>query len=124
MMVMATLTLPKETVDGLGQVANQMGVDLVDLAEKAIRQYLRREAEKKIAEEEAAFRGQHSQLLTQYGGQYVAMHNGQIIDSDRDELALFVRVRQQYPLVGILIKHVASEVDEVWQIRSPRLDYE
>lgn len=121
-MVSATLTLPQKTIDGLGQVAAQMGVDVAELADNAIRHYLRREAEKKITQEETAYRSHHSQLLLHYEGKFIALHDGQVIDSDADELKLYLRIRRQYPLLGILIKHVTPEIDEVWRARSPRLE--
>ncbi|MCZ7674147.1 MAG: hypothetical protein M5U34_46990 [Chloroflexi bacterium] len=121
-MAAATLTLPQKTIDGLEQVAERMGVDLAELAGSALRQYLRREAEKKIAHEETAYRAQHNQLLAHYEGKFIALHDGQVIDSDLDEMKLYLRVRSQYPFLGILIKRVASEIDEVWFTRSPRLE--
>lgn len=118
----AILTLTKETVAGLEEMASQIGVSSADLAEKAIRQYLRREADKKIIQEETAYRAQYPQLKDQYAGQYIAMHNGQVIDNSPDEMALYRRIRQQYPLFGILIKQVTSTIDDVWHVRSPRLE--
>jgi hypothetical protein len=45
-----------------------------------------------------------------------------VIDSDSDELALYLRVRQRFPMVGVLIKQVATATDDVWIIRSPHLE--
>jgi hypothetical protein len=45
------------------------------------------------------------------------MHNGQVIDSDIDELALYLRIRQAYPLIGILFKKVTPEPEEIWHMR-------
>jgi predicted transcriptional regulator len=123
-MVTATLTLPKETLDKLGSVAAQTGVAVSDIADKAIQQYLRREAERKIMREEEAYHAQHAQLLEKYRGQYVAMHEGRRVDHDVDELALYLRIRQQYPQTGILIKRVTPEPDEIWHVRSPHLEYD
>jgi hypothetical protein len=63
-------------------------------------------------------------LLDQYAGQFIAMHEGQVIDSDADELVLYLRVRKRFPLVGILIKQVAPVLEEIWVMRSPRLEYD
>lgn len=121
-MALASIKLPQETLDGLDQMAELLGTNLSDLADIAIRQYLRREAEKKIAQEETAFQTQHSRLLAQYNGRFVAMHHAQVIDHDQDEPALYLRVRQKYPSIGILIKQVTPESDVVWHIHSPRLE--
>ena len=92
------------------------------LADKAIRRYLRQEAEKKIRREEQHFRAQHAQLLDQYAGQFIAMHEGRVIDSDTDELTLYLRIREQLPMVGVLIKQVTPTPEEVWVMRSPHLE--
>jgi hypothetical protein len=55
-------------------------------------------------------------------GQYIAMHEGQIIDSDADELTLYLRVRRRFPMVGVLIKQVTDKVEEIWALRSPRTE--
>ena len=62
---MATLSIAEETAVGLGQVADNLGTTIEALANKAIRHYLRQEAEKKIRCEEQYFRAQHAQLLDQ-----------------------------------------------------------
>ncbi len=115
----ATVTLTKETVRNLQQTANSLGTSSSDLAEKAIRQYLRREAAKKVRKEEEFYRQQHEELLKTYNGKYITLHHGQVIDYADDELTLYLRIRQKYPTLGILIKKVTSQVDEVWQMRSP-----
>ncbi|HFQ94160.1 MAG TPA: ribbon-helix-helix domain-containing protein [Anaerolineae bacterium] len=120
-MATATLTLPKETLEKLDSVAAQTGVTVSDLADKAIQQYLRREAERKIIREEKAYHAHHDQLLQQYRDQYIAIHEGQVVDCDVNELALYLRIRQQYPQTGILIKRVTAKPDNVWHIRSLRL---
>jgi hypothetical protein len=117
------VAISEEAAQGLEQAASHMGVSTGDLAEKAIRRYLRQEAERKIEQEEAHYQSQHTELLEQYKGRYIAMHNGQVIDTDSDELALYLRIRQKYPMVGILIKRVTSEAKDVWHMRSPRLEY-
>ena len=120
----ATLSIAEETVVGLWQVADSLGTTIDTLADKAIRRYLRQEAERKIRREEQFFRTQHAQLLDQYAGKFIAMHEGRVIDSDADELTLYLRIRQRFPMVGILIKQVTPDLEEVWVMRSPRLEYD
>jgi len=62
---MAILSIAEETAVGLEQVANNLGTAIEALANKAIRRYLRQEAEEKIRREEQYFRAQHAQLLDQ-----------------------------------------------------------
>lgn len=120
----AILSIPEQTLSSLHQVADRLGESAEILADRAIHQFLRQIAERKIAQEEEYFQGQHTQLLQSYQGQYIAMHDGQVIDSDVDELALYMRIRQQYPLIGILIKKVTATPEDIWIIRSPRLEYQ
>lgn len=120
----AILSIPEQTLSSLHQVADRLGESAEILADRAIHQFLRQIAERKIAQEEEYFQGQHTQLLQSYQGQYIAMHDGQVIDSDVDELVLYMRIRQQYPLIGILIKEVTATPEDIWIIRSPRLEYQ
>lgn len=120
----ATLSIAEETVVGLWQVADNLGTTIEALADKAIRRYLRQEAEKKIRREEQLFRAQHAQLLDQYAGKFIAMHEGRVIDSDTDELTLYLRIRQRFPMVGVLVKQVIPDLEKIWVMRSPRLEYD
>lgn len=120
----AVLSISEQTMSSLHQVADRLGESAESLADRAIHQFLRQIAERKIAQEEEYFQTQHNLLLQTYHGQYIAMHDGQVIDSDQDELVLYLRIRQQYPLIGILIKKVITEPDEIWTFRSPRMEYE
>ena len=120
---MGVISLPiaERTVNNLWQVAKSQGTTAEALADKAIRTYLLQEAEQKIEREEQHYRAQHAELLLRYASQFIAMHEGQVVDYDTDELALFLRIRQRFPMIGVLIKHVTDKVEEVWMVRSPRL---
>ncbi len=71
--------------------------------------------------EEAAFRKLHPSLYKQYAGEYVAIYNEQLIDSDSDQVALYRRMRKQHPGQFIWIAPVNQNPDEVLVFRSPRL---
>lgn len=116
---MSTIALPltEETVMSLWQMAESQGTTAEALAEQAIRRYLCQQAEAKIAREEEHYRAQHTELLERYSGRYIAMHEGRVIDTDSDELALYLRIRQRFPLIGILIKKVTEEPGEIWMMR-------
>ncbi len=57
----------------------------------------------------AAFREQLPHLLTAYRGKYVAIHDGQVMGSGDDKLALALRVLAQ---VGNVAIHVGLVTDE------------
>jgi hypothetical protein len=120
----ATLSLPEETLSRLQQVADQLGENVTTLAEKAIHRYIREEADRKIEQEEVHYKAQHARLLQSHAGQYIAMHEGQVIDTDNNQWELYLRIRKIYPTTGILIKKVTPQVETVFHMRSPRLEYD
>ncbi len=76
----------------------------------------------KIREESEAFILQHTELLQQYEGQIVAIHDGKVVDHDADKRTLFHRVRTRWGDTPILIREVTSAPIREIMIRSPRLE--
>lgn len=70
--------------------------------------------------EEIAFRRLHPSLYKEYAGEYVAIHNEQLIDHDLDQVLLYRRMRQQHPDEFVWIAPVKESPDEVLVFRSPR----
>jgi hypothetical protein len=108
----------------LRRVANAKGAAPDDLADRAIRQFLRDEARRMMQQESDAFRRMHTDLLARYPNEYVAIHQGQLVDHDADQLALLARIEDRYPDIPVLIRQVLPEPDEKFTFRSPRLDDE
>ena len=73
-----------------------------------------------MASEEQAYAAIHSELLTKFLGQYVAIHRGQLVDHDVSEMALLQRLNQQYPDEVVLMRLVQSEPENALLFRSPR----
>lgn len=71
--------------------------------------------------EEAAFQALLPELLTSYPDQYVALHGGQVVDSDADKVALVMRLDQAYPDTVVLVKKVTAEPERALRMPSPRL---
>jgi hypothetical protein len=117
---MAELTVSVETITQLKEIADKRGTSAEELAEQAIRQFLRNETQRMIQRESKAFRAMHAELLAKYPRQYVAVYQGQVVDHDADQLALFLRVDEQYPQAPLLIKQVLSNPEEVYTFLSPR----
>ncbi|MEZ4593013.1 MAG: hypothetical protein R3D55_17995 [Chloroflexota bacterium] len=59
-------------------------------------------------------------LVKQFAGQFVAIHNGQVVDHDADKDALFFRVKQNFPNEIVLQRQVLENPDPVLHFRSPR----
>ncbi len=63
-----------------------------------------------------AFLGLLPQLLTTHRGKYVAIHDGQVVDSDTDDVALILRVHAR---VGYVPIHVGLVTDQPPIVRIP-----
>jgi hypothetical protein len=74
-----------------------------------------------IEREEAAYLQLHPQLKKKYGGQYVAIHEGQMVDHDADYGSLFERIDDRYPDKFVWLTRVEDEPIGTVVFRSPRL---
>ena len=70
--------------------------------------------------EVAAFASMHEALKESYLGQFIALRHGKVIDTDADEQALLVRVRERFPEDAILFRKVQETLPPVLVFRSPR----
>jgi len=78
------------------RVSRAMNADVSALLNQAVRDHLDQLAEQKIIAESKAFRSMHAELLQRYKGEYVAVHNGEVVDHDVNLGALNRRIRAQY----------------------------
>jgi hypothetical protein len=76
----------------------------------------------KLEAEAQAFERMHPQLVKQYLGQFVAVHEGQIADADVDFEALFLRLQERLGDVPVLIRPVGTEPTPELRAPSPRLE--
>ena len=79
------------------------------------------EAEAKFACERQAFWAMHAQLVSRYEGKYVAVLNGQVVDSDIDERALVQRVYQKFGYQPIYVQLVTLGSLPVHRLVSPQV---
>ncbi|MEM7539501.1 MAG: DUF5678 domain-containing protein [Chloroflexota bacterium] len=76
---------------------------------------------KLMVKEAAAFEQMQSELQEQYPNEYIAVYDGQVVDHDRDEVALIKRRKQNFAGKVVLIRHVDEEPNKTITIRSPRM---
>lgn len=69
-----------------------------------------------------AYKSMHAELVKQYRGQYVAIHDGQLVDHDPDPVTLLQRVRKNYPNQVILRRKVGTVPERELRVRHPRID--
>ena len=70
--------------------------------------------------DKAAFWASREQLLTEYEGQYVAVHLGQVVDHDTDKLKLGLRVYEQFGYRPIYVQLVSRQELPLKRLASPR----
>jgi post-segregation antitoxin (ccd killing protein) len=116
--------LDEKTAHDLVQLARVRAVDPSALAGEAIRTYLRSEAQRAMEQEAEAFRRLHLDLLATIPGHYAAVYQGQLVDHDVDQLALFQRIEARFPGLPVLIRQVRPEFEQTIMVRSPRIEYE
>jgi len=105
---MPTVTLDQNVYKRLKAVAKEQETTADALLEDAARQYLWEIERQKISEESAMYRQQFPELKKKYLGQYIAMHQGKVVDHDTDEDALWQRVRQRYGRTPVLVTRVGE----------------
>ncbi len=116
------ITLSSATMQELSHVATSQDVPIDDLAERAVQQFLRQLEREKIKTEAQAYRDQHAALVEQYLGQYIALHEGHVVDYDEAFQPLHQRVRQRFGRQAVLIRQVTPTPERVLTVRSPRLE--
>lgn len=85
------------------EAAHEGQVSTGEVFSQALRRYLWELDRRKITEESKAYRRQHSELKRRYLDQYIAMHQGQVVDHDPEFHALRERVRQRFGRTAIMI---------------------
>jgi hypothetical protein len=104
------------------QIAAHQNTTTEKLFNQAVSQFLYRVALEKMKAETEAFAQMHDQLVTNYLGHYVAIHNGEVVDHDPDLPTLRHRIRQRFERLPILLREVTPEAKQrEIVIRSPRL---
>lgn len=120
---MDVLTLEQSSlVKEIKQVATHQNTTAQKLLEQAVSQFLYKVALEKMKTETTAFEQMHEQLVTNYLGYFVAIHNGEVVDHDLDLSTLRRRIRQRFERMPILLREVTKEVTQRDLVmRSPRL---
>lgn len=74
-----------------------------------------------MLQEQAAFDAMIDELRANYLGQYVAVHQGEVVDHDGDITALCDRTKKSYPKQVVHIRQVLSQPQPELRWRSVRL---
>ncbi len=94
-----------ERVQRLAQLTHQ---DTAQVVETAVETYLDQLERAKLHNETEAFWAMQADLVANYPGEYVAIHQGQVIDHDPDVLRLEERVAVSLGNLAVLIAPVTT----------------
>lgn len=75
-----------------------------------------------VVRERAAYIALQPTLLKQYANEHVAIYKGQLVDHDKDGLALSLRIHQRFPNQFVWIAPLKTQAIEEWVMRSPRFE--
>jgi len=117
-----SVLIPDQVLAELTPIAEQEDKEVSELVNEALRRYLWEAKERKIDQEMEAYRAMHAELKRRFLGEYVAIHNGKLIDHDADRRALSRRVRRKYGNVAVLITPVEDEPEREFLMLSPRFE--
>ena len=120
---MTAITLSRaELVERLQQVAIAEDISAEELLDRAVVEFLETVALEKLKDETVAFEQMHPQLVKQYFGHYVAVHNRVVVDHDPDLRTLHLRIRTRFGQMPVLLRQVTEDrkLPEI-VVRSPRL---
>lgn len=108
---MPTVAIESELYRRMEEAALEYKASISEILAEAVRHYLWELDRRKISEESKIYRQRHAELKAQYLGQYIAMHNGQVVDHDADFQTLRQRIRQRFgrtPVMITLVEDVAE----------------
>ena len=118
----SSIALQPDLVRRVRQISSSRETTVEDFVNQAVRERLEQLEDQKLEAEAQAFERIHPQLVKQYLGQFVAVHEGQIVDTDVDFEALFLRLQERLGDVPVLIRPVSTKPTPELRAPSPRLE--
>ncbi len=104
-----SISLSPDLMEQLRQAAEWNGVPLEKAAQDAVLSYVGRYGRAKVEQEQAAFEKMRPELLKKYRGQYVAVHNGEVVEVAPDLRSLHLKVYARFGHTPMLHIQVTEE---------------
>ena len=118
---MTTITIQDDLLHSIQKIAEREQ----QTVESVVNDWLARQfvlvREQKIKEEAMRFRKMHKKLRAKYLGKYIAMRDGEVLDSDEDVRILYLRIKERFGNEPILITPVQEQPLPTYHMRSPRV---
>jgi hypothetical protein len=105
---MPVITVEPDLYKQVKTVASEQQVSIDEVLAEAARDYLWELDRQKISRESEAYRQMHAALKKRFFGQYVAVHDGDVVDHDADESKLWQRIRQRFGHTPVMITQVGE----------------
>jgi predicted DNA-binding protein len=116
------IALQPDLAERVRRITRSKGATVEEFVKQAVREHLEQLEEQRLEAEIQAFERMHPQLVKQYLGQFVAVHEGQMVDTDVDFETLFLRLEKYLGDVPVLIRLVSAEPTLELRAPSPRLE--
>ena len=117
---MIDIVIPSQLAEQLERIAKERSVGTDAILEEAVQTSLRRIEREKIQQKVESFMTMHAELSERYLGQYVAVHNGEVVDHDDDFQALHERIRKRFGRQPVMIRRVESNPERAMTFRRIR----
>lgn len=117
---MAVLQVSEDLVQTIQNEATTRGLTIESFLHGAVARERTLSDRRKIEREQGWWLSLPLSERAKYEGQYVAVHNHQLVDHDLDKIVLYKRVRARYGNTAVLI--MPAEGPQEIVIRSPRIE--
>ncbi len=117
--IIGTIPLAPELTESLESAALQSQRSVNELIQEAVRHYLAARWRTQLEQEITAYEAMHAELWRDLPGMWVAIHDGELVDQDRDKAALYRRTCDRFGGIPVLMREVKAEpTEEIW-LRTP-----
>ncbi len=117
---MAVLQVSEDLVNTIREEATIRGLTIESFLHGAVARERTLSDRRKIEREQGWWLSLPLSERAKYQGEYVAVHNSQLVDHDLDKIALYKRVRARYGNTAVLI--MPAEGPQEIVLRSPRIE--
>jgi 2-polyprenyl-3-methyl-5-hydroxy-6-metoxy-1,4-benzoquinol methylase len=116
---MSELILQEPLASQVRREAEAQGVDIESYLKSALRLYRFHAQKAKLSVEVEWWRARSEEERKRFAGEFVAVHNQEVVDHDADEQALLKRIRLAFGKAPILV--TPAEGQRIYRIVSTRL---
>ena len=116
---MTTLQVSEKLAWEIQTEAQERGLAIEAFLRKSLQRERTLTARQKIEQEQTWWLNLPLSARAKYEGEFIAIHNQQLVDHSKDENALYKRIRAKYGKIPILI--MPAEGPKTINIYSPRL---